>query len=111
MTEIEADYSGRPFGGVSMIVKPNKYFTCKEIENLSDRIVSVGLYDEGSHLIQVICLTYMPYYNGKSEQIDLYIETIDALQAVIDQYAPMAPIKILGDLNAQLPTSEKLAKN
>ena len=31
MTEIEADYSGRPFGGVSLIIKNNKRFTCKEI--------------------------------------------------------------------------------
>ena len=111
MTEIEADYSGRPFGGVSLIIKNNKRFTCKEIENLSDRIVSVGIYDGESNLIQVICCTYMPFYNGNSEQIDLYVETVDALQAVVDQYASIAPIKIIGDLNAQLPTSQKLAKN
>ena len=111
MTEIEADYSGRPFGGVSVIIKNNKYFTCKEIENLSDRIVSVGIYDGESNLIQVICCTYMPFYNGNGDQTDLYVETIDALQAVVDQYASTAPIKIIGDLNAQLPTNHKLAKN
>ena len=79
MTETESDYSGRPFGGVSVIIKANKYFTCKEIENLSDRIVSVGLYDGENNLIHVICCTYMPYYNSKSDEIDLYVETIDAL--------------------------------
>ena len=51
----------------------------------------------------------MPYYSGKGDQTDLYVETIDALQAVVDQYASIAPIKIIEDLNAQLPTSEKLA--
>ena len=80
--------------GIICIVKPNKYYTCKEIEILSDRIISVGLYDANDNLIQVICCVYMPYYNGKSEQIDLYVETIDTLQAVIDQYASTAPIKI-----------------
>ena len=110
MTEIEADYSGRPFGGVSVIIKNNKYVTCKEIENLSDRIVSVGLYDGESNLIQVICCSYMPFYNGNCDQIDLYVETIDAAQAVVNQYASIAPIKIFGDLNAQLPTSQKLDK-
>ena len=111
MTEIEADYSGRPFGGVSVIIKNNKRFTCKEIENLSDRIVSVGIYDGESNLIQVICCTYMPFYNGNCDQTHLYVETIDALQAVVDMYAAIAPIKIIGDLNTQLPTSQKLAKN
>ena len=53
----------------------------------------------------------MPFYNGNGDQTDLYVETIDALQAVVDQYASTAPIKIIGDLNAQLPTSQKLAKN
>ena len=111
MKEIEADYTGRPFGGVSLIIKPNKYFKCKEIKNLSDRIVSIGIFDLEDNLIQVICSVYMPYYNGKSDQIDLYVETIDVLQALVDQYASIAPIKILGDLNAQLPTSRKLTNN
>ena len=53
----------------------------------------------------------MPFYNGKSDQTELYIETIDALQALVDQYASIAPIKIIGDLNTQLPTSQKLVKN
>ena len=47
----------------------------------------------------------MPYYSGKGDQTDLYVETIDALQAVVDQYASIAPIKIIGDLNAQLPVA------
>ena len=111
MSEVESDYSGRPFGGVSVIIKPNEYYNCKEIENLSDRIISVELYDGEGNLIQVICCTYMPYFNGKSEQTDLFVETIDELQAVVDQYASIAPIKIIGDLNTQLPTSQKLAKN
>ena len=110
MEDIEPDYTGRPFGGVSIIIKQNNYFTCKEIENLSDRIVTVGLYDRDDNLIQVLCCTYMPFFNGKKDQINLYVETIDALQSVIDQFAAIAPIKVIGDLNAQLPTSQKLPK-
>ena len=33
------------------------------------------------------------------------------MQALIDQYASIAPIKIIGDLNTQLPQSLKLQKN
>ena len=60
MTDIEADYKGRPFGGVSVIVKAHKDFKCKEIENLSDRIISVGLFDGEDNLIQVICCACLP---------------------------------------------------
>ena len=111
MQDTDADYSGRPYGGVSVVVKPNRYYTCKEIENLSERIVSIGLYDNENNLTRVICCVYMPYYNGKSDQLELYIETLDMLQAIIDQYASIAPIKIIGDLNTKLPTSHKLIKN
>ena len=111
MVDKDSDYLGRPCGGVSLIVKTNKHFTCKEIEILTDRVVAIGLYDKNSNLIQVICATYMPFYNGKCDQIDLYVETIDALQALIDQYASIAPIKIIGDLNTQLTLSQKLNRN
>ena len=108
MTDIESDYSGRPFGGVSMVIKSSKQFNCKEIEILSDRILTVGLYDIDCNPLQIICCVYMPFYNGKSDQTDLYKEAIDALQAVVDQYASIAPIKIIGDFNTQLPTSQKM---
>ena len=57
--------------------------------------VYYGLYDQNRNLIHVIWATYMPFYNGKCNQITLYAETIDALQALIVQYASNAPIKII----------------
>ena len=65
-------------GGVSLIVKNNQ-FSCREIEVLTDRVIAIGLYDKNNRLIQLICSTYMPFYNGKRDQTDLNIETIDAL--------------------------------
>ena len=97
--------------GVLLIVINNNHFTCRDIEILTDRVIAIGLYNNNNSLIQVICSTYMPFYNGKKDQTDLYIETIDALQVLIDQYASIAPIKIIGDLNTPLPLSEKLSKN
>ena len=111
MVDVESDHLGRPKGGVSLIVKNNQCSSSREIEVLTDRVIAIGLYDKNNSLIQVICSTYMPFYNGKRDQTDLYIETIDALQVLIDQYASIAPIKIIGDLNTPLPLSEKLSKN
>ena len=37
----------------------------------------------------------------KKDQTDLYVEAIDALQVLIDQYASIAPIKMIGNLNTR----------
>ena len=111
MENKENDYAGRGYGGVAVIARNCTKYSIKEITAASERIASIGLYDTNDKLIQVICSTYFPYYDGDKTRLAQYIETIDALQALIDTYASQAPIKILGDFNTQLPTSAKLSKN
>ena len=111
MTDIEPDYTGRPFGGISCIFKKNPNFNVKEIEILSDRLIALGLYDMSDSLVQVICCVYMPFFDrGNKNQLSLYVETLDMLQSLFDTYAHLAPIKLLGDFNTQLPTNIKLEK-
>ena len=42
-------------------------------------------------------INYMPFYCKTN--IDEYVATLDIIQAVIDQYAVVAPVKIIGDFN------------
>ena len=44
----------------------------------------------------------MPYFNGSRDQLELYSETLSALQCSIDSSDP-SPIMVIGDLNADLP--------
>ena len=111
MHDREPDYSGRGYGGVTVIVKNNASFSIKEISTASDRIVAVGMYDKYDRLIQVICSAYLPYFDGDKARLAQYIETIDALQSIIDTFAGVAPFKILGDFNTQLPMSRRLNKH
>ena len=111
MENKENDYAGRGYGGVAVIARNCTKYSIKEITAASERIASIGLYDTNDKLIQVICSAYFPYYDGDKSRIAQYIETIDALQAIIDTYASQAHIKLLGDFNTQLPTSAKLSKN
>ena len=53
----------------------------------------------------------MPFFNNTCQQTELFIETIDKLQGFLDLYAVMAPIKIVGDYNVQLPQGHKLKNN
>ena len=109
MNDVDASYTGRPFGGLAIVVKHHPKFTVREIQSSSDRIISVGLYDHLGSLIDVIISVYMPFYNSADcTSIQNYVETIDILQSMIDMYASQASIKIVGDFNAKLPRTPKL---
>ena len=57
----------------------------------------------------VICV-YKPFYQrGNGKQTDLFVETVDALQGVIDNHCSSTPVKIIGDFHVQLPKSLNLS--
>ena len=99
----DGGYRGRPFGGVSLICKNNPHILYNEIETLSDRIVAIAVSNANT-IIYVLVSVYLPYYKyGDHKQTDLFIETVDALQCIVDQYGSACPVHIMGDLNVQLP--------
>ena len=57
----------------------------------------------------VVC-EYMPLYNEDISQTELYLEDTDVLQSVIDEYAAVSHIYIIGDLNVRLPCEQMLHK-
>jgi hypothetical protein len=48
-------------------------------------------------------------WSENSESLNLKNSKIDALQALVDIYGPSTPLKIIGDLNVQLPTQLSLS--
>ena len=110
MTECDPFYSGRPFGGLCIVVKKCEAFSSREIEIACDRVLAVGLYDTRGTLMQVVVCVYMPFYNGTPEKYEEFVETLDNLQSVVDSFGPSAPVLLLGDFNAQLPSKTYLQK-
>ena len=53
---------------------------------------------------------YLPYFNGSADQIDLYGETLQTLQVVLDSHQG-EPLMVVGDMNASLPQQQPLARN
>ena len=103
MHDLPADYSGRPFGGVAIIVKHNPLLTFTEIVCSSNRIIALNVNNLSSTSCQVITNVYMPYYQrGNSAQTDEFIETIDELQGLIDSHKTACPMKLFGDFNVKL---------
>ena len=64
-----------------------------------------------SDIVEILLYVYMPFYNGDISQTELYLEATDVLQSVIDEYAAVSPIHIIGDLNVRLHSEQMLHKN
>lgn len=109
MNDIDACYSGRPYGGIAVICKKSPHYAVRNIDVQNDRLVVVGMYDLNGNLFHVIVSVYMPYFDkANSTNTHQYVEVIDELQNVVDTFSCQASIKILGDFNTQLPLSNKL---
>ena len=86
--------------------------TYELINCVNNRILALLVKDTHNIPIHILICTYMPYFsNNGSTQTDEYLECIDALHGIIDEHGDSAPIKILGDLNVQLPHKNKLKLN
>lgn len=99
---------GRSYGGVGFICKEKKGVSYRSLDVESDRICALQVVSSQSTIFTVIGV-YMPYNNGTSEHTELYVETIEKLQDLIDTYANNSPIMIVGDFNACLPQQEQLS--
>ena len=108
MENVDPSYSGRPYGGLCVIVKKNHRYTARLIESPSDRTIAVGLYDVDGKLIQMVICVYMPFFNGSAEKLEEFIDTCDVIQTLIDKYGSCAPVMVAGDFNTQLPQSSSL---
>ena len=54
----------------------------------------------------------MPYYDKNDcSKTDEFIETLDAIQPIIDEYSHFGPIEFIGDINVQLPSKKQLNRN
>ena len=55
MTEVDADYSGMPFGGVAIICKKVKSFSFYELATRSDRVIAVAACGADGKMVQMFC--------------------------------------------------------
>ena len=112
MQDVEPDYTGRPFGGTAIICKQSKRFYVKETKVENNRVTAINICDPKGNVLQTVLSVYMPYYDrSKPGQTNLYVEALDAIQSYIDSNESVAPIKIFGDFNVQLPRNSKLHRS
>ena len=107
--ESEKVREGRPYGGFGFICRGrnNLVFTSIQVDN--DRINGLQIKYKDTNIITIIGV-YLPYYDDKADQIQLYIETLDILQGCIDS-CDMWPVMVVGDMNSALPRAALLPTN
>ena len=105
----EVIINGRPYGGVAFICRTHDNISYREIEVDNDRICIIQVLYHFKPILTVIGV-YMPYYNGKGEQFEKYIETLDTLQSVVELYGVDTPCMLCGDFNTNLPQHRSLDK-
>ena len=73
----------------------------------SDRISCLQVMVEHEVVTNIIGV-YMPYNDSTSETMEHYLELLDLIQSLMDNFSNAAPTIIVGDFNAALPDSEYL---
>ncbi len=85
-------------GGVGLMMKTSLYRTVQELSIESDRIIGIRVSTSNGIQVFVICV-YMPC---TKETTSSYIETLQQLENVCDEYNQIGPVVILGDFNAEV---------
>lgn len=98
---------GCPYYGVGRI--------CREIPGVS--YIPLNSENDRIYAVQIVVKTkvqmtiggiYMPHYTGAASQINLYSQTLEDIQCIIDTNDP-SPVLFSGDMNASMPKSQQLS--
>ena len=81
-----------------------------EIPIANDRVIGVKVLNN-SDIVDILLYVYMPFYNGDISQTGLNLDATDVLQSVIDEYAAVSPMYIIGDLNVRLLTEQSVGQS
>ena len=112
MSDEDEHSPGRPYGGVAIVCRIINGLSYELIKCENNRIIAVLIKDSHDNPVQLVVCVYMPYYDKSDHKLSHeYVECIDAIQTIIDEYADRVAIKIVGDFNAQLPRSNVLVYN
>ena len=102
----EVTSEGRPYGGVGFICKRITGISYVPINVDNNRICAIKVVSDGKVMLTIIGV-YMQCYDGSTNTIQLYSETLEDVQSIIDTNDP-SPIMLVGDMNASLPQSDHL---
>ena len=105
-----AEHRGRPYGGVGFLGNNRNGLIYDKIECDSDRICGIKVFRENKLVLTVFGL-YLPYNDNSVNSMDIYLESLDKVQCLIDDCDSEAPVILIGDMNTSLPRTQFLTNN
>ena len=61
--------------------------------------MAVAIQDQAQNTVQMIVSVYMPFYSRSNIRLtNEFLDTLYAIQVLIDEYSACMPIKLCGDL-------------
>ena len=100
--------TGRPYGGIGFLCREASNMAYRHFPCESDRICADEVFVDQCVVLTVFGI-YLPYNNHTQEQMDLYIETLDLLQCLLETASMKGPTVIVADMNTTLPQMETLS--
>ena len=98
MNDDDHEHSGRPYGGVGIIIKEKNDLIFNELNVPSDRVLAVGIQDKRGKFVNIFISCYLSYFDKSNRnQTDTYIETLDAIGGLVDEYGSKCSFIIGGD--------------
>ena len=101
---------GRPYEGVGFLCKKIPGTGYKQIVCESDRVIGLQILSKHNVVLTFIGVN-MPYDNSSVDQTNLYLDTLDQIQCIMDTTDSCIPTIIMGDINTVLPQSDRLPEN
>ena len=98
---------GRPFGGLGFICQKKDNISYRVIEEESDRVSAIQILSSES-VIALIVGVYLPHHDGTVNQCEMYMDTINKIQGIVDMNEDGVPLLIIGDFNTVLPQMDIL---
>ena len=100
--------SGRPYGGIGFVCKHFRNTTYRVMNISSDRVLGLQVI-RNHHVLLNIIGVYLPCHDSTTDTMDLYLQTLDLVQSILDTCD--APTVIMGDFNTTLPEEVTLVDN
>ena len=67
------------------------------------------MFRENKLVLTVLGL-YLPYNDNSVNSMDIYLESLDKVQCLIDDCDSEAPVILIGDMNTSLPRTQFLTR-
>ena len=104
------DLKKRPYGGIGYICKKSCDTMFKAMQCDSDRVLGLQI-SVNQHRVLSLIGVYLSCDSHGAQHMELYLNTIDHMQNMIENCPSVCLTFLMGDFNTVLPEAETIPEN